>query len=326
MENEYHRKLSKQRSRLRLQKVATYLVFLLSITALALPIVYFLTRAQLPESQQTADAVYASFVILSVLSGGAGVLAILVVRRALLVQKRMRQEVDEKEELVQWATSWADGGREESLSRIDLSRAYLPGVDLGRAKEVGEGADLSSSRLIEAVLSDANLEGTDLSNSKLVEADLRNAKLQGANLRCADLRGANLRQARLQHAVLRGALLIRADLREANLQHADLCQADLRGANLRGANLENARHFGQSRYDATTSWPIGFDPSKGEVESTLPLEGYDALSVCEISNRLDELSTEDIQKLRDYEAHNENRQDLLERFDARIEADPPCGI
>lgn len=40
-----------------------------------------------------------------------------------------------------------------------------------------------------------------------------------------------------------------------------------------------------------------------------------------MSERLHELSIEEIERLRTYEAENKNRQTLLRRFDARIEAE-----
>ena len=52
----------------------------------------------------------------------------------------------------------------------------------------------------------------------------------------------------------------------ANLSGANLRAADLTGANLRGANLSGAYLTGV-RYNASTQWPVGFDPiDAGAVE------------------------------------------------------------
>ncbi len=59
---------------------------------------------------------------------------------------------------------------------------------------------------------------------------------------------------------------------------------------------------------------------EGRADDGLPLEDYDSLNVREVSERLDELSVEEIRQLRDYEARNKNRRTLLERLDNRIEA------
>lgn len=55
-------------------------------------------------------------------------------------------------------------------------------------------------------------------------------------------------------------------------------------------------------------------------ESSLPIKDYNSLNVREVSERLDELGVEEIERLRSYEAANKNRIPLLRRFDARIEA------
>jgi len=52
-----------------------------------------------------------------------------------------------------------------------------------------------------------------------------------------------------------------------------------------------------------------------------PLEGYDSLSVRQVSERLDELSVEKVERLRAYEAENKNRRTLLKHLDARLEAE-----
>jgi hypothetical protein len=51
-----------------------------------------------------------------------------------------------------------------------------------------------------------------------------------------------------------------------------------------------------------------------------PIEDYDSLNVNQVSQRLGELSVEEIERLREYEAANKNRRSLIQRFDTRIEA------
>jgi hypothetical protein len=55
-------------------------------------------------------------------------------------------------------------------------------------------------------------------------------------------------------------------------------------------------------------------------EGDLPLADYDSLNVRKVSERLAELSVEEVEQLRRYEAANKNRSTLLRRFDDRIEA------
>ena len=49
-----------------------------------------------------------------------------------------------------------------------------------------------------------------------------------------------------------------------------------------------------------------------------PIEGYDEMNVDEVSERLDGLSVEELQLVRDYEELNKSRETLLERMDRKI--------
>ena len=63
-------------------------------------------------------------------------------------------------------------------------------------------------------------------------------------------------------------------------------------------------------------------PADTEEPSTTvpPIEDYDSLNVNQVSQRLGELSVEEIERLRECEAANKNRRSLIQRFDTRIEA------
>ena len=52
----------------------------------------------------------------------------------------------------------------------------------------------------------------------------------------------------------------------------------------------------------------------------LPIEDYDSLNVHQITQKLRELSVEELEQLRDYEAKNKNRRSIMQRFDTRIRA------
>jgi len=62
-------------------------------------------------------------------------------------------------------------------------------------------------------------------------------------------------------------------------------------------------------------------PERQEEGAEVPLEGYDSLNIEQITERLDDLSTQEIRQLRAYEAENKSRSTLLRRLDERIEAD-----
>jgi len=49
-----------------------------------------------------------------------------------------------------------------------------------------------------------------------------------------------------------------------------------------------------------------------------PIEGYDELTVEEVSARLGALSNEELREVRDYEERNKNRDTVLEQLDRRI--------
>ena len=52
--------------------------------------------------------------------------------------------------------------------------------------------------------------------------------------------------------------------------------------------------------------------------AVFPIEGYDEMNVDEISKRLEGLSVEELQLVRDYEELNKKRETLLERMDRKI--------
>lgn len=56
------------------------------------------------------------------------------------------------------------------------------------------------------------------------------------------------------------------------------------------------------------------------VSSALGTPNYDELSVAEVSRRLDGLSTDQLQKVREFEKNNKNRETLIEQIDRKIRA------
>ncbi len=57
--------------------------------------------------------------------------------------------------------------------------------------------------------------------------------------------------------------------------------------------------------------------SRADTEE-LPIEDYDSLNVNQVTQRLRELSVEEIERLQDYEAEHKNRRSLMQRFETRI--------
>lgn len=51
-----------------------------------------------------------------------------------------------------------------------------------------------------------------------------------------------------------------------------------------------------------------------------PIVGYDEMNVSEVSERLDALSVEELERVRDYERRNKNRDTVIEQIDRKIRA------
>jgi ElaB/YqjD/DUF883 family membrane-anchored ribosome-binding protein len=74
-----------------------------------------------------------------------------------------------------------------------------------------------------------------------------------------------------------------------------------------------------STYAQLFSIPISY-AQEGLRSARFPIEGYDELTVDEVSGRLGGLSAEELRVVRDYEERNKNRDTILEQLDRRIRA------
>jgi hypothetical protein len=72
-----------------------------------------------------------------------------------------------------------------------------------------------------------------------------------------------------------------------------------------------------SSYSQLFNIPLSY-AKEGLRDTRFPIEGYDELTVEEVSARLDALSAEELREVRDYEERNKNRETLLEQLDRRI--------
>jgi gas vesicle protein len=70
-------------------------------------------------------------------------------------------------------------------------------------------------------------------------------------------------------------------------------------------------------YSQMFNIPLSY-AKEGLRSAQFPIEGYDELTVEEVSARLDALSTEVLREVRDYEERNKNRETVLEQLDRRI--------
>jgi len=82
---------------------------------------------------------------------------------------------------------------------------------------------------------------------------------------------------------------------------------------------ESVRRSGEGSRDEAPQDATTTDLGKSGADAEgLPLEDYDSLTVQQVTQRLGQLSVEEIKQLRDYEADNRNRRSLMERFERRI--------
>jgi uncharacterized membrane protein len=70
-------------------------------------------------------------------------------------------------------------------------------------------------------------------------------------------------------------------------------------------------------YSQLFNIPLSY-AKEGLRDAKFPIEGYDELTVEEISARLGALSTEELREVRDYEERNKNRETILEQLDRKI--------
>jgi hypothetical protein len=72
-----------------------------------------------------------------------------------------------------------------------------------------------------------------------------------------------------------------------------------------------------STYSQLFNIPLSY-AKEGLRDARFPIEGYDELTVEEVSARLGALSTEELREVRDYEERTKNRDTILEQLDRRI--------
>jgi hypothetical protein len=72
-----------------------------------------------------------------------------------------------------------------------------------------------------------------------------------------------------------------------------------------------------STFTQLFSIPVSY-AQEGIRSAQFPIEGYDELTVEEISGRLGGLSADELRIVRDYEERTKNRDTILEQLDRRI--------
>ena len=74
-----------------------------------------------------------------------------------------------------------------------------------------------------------------------------------------------------------------------------------------------------STYSELFNIPISY-AKEGLRDARFPIEGYDELTVEEVTSRLGALTLEELREVRAYEERNKNRETILEQIDRKIRA------
>ncbi len=75
-----------------------------------------------------------------------------------------------------------------------------------------------------------------------------------------------------------------------------------------------------STYSQLLNIPLSY-AQEGLRSAQFPIEGYDELTVDELSGRLEGLTVEELRVVRDHEERTKNRDTILEQLDRKIRSD-----
>src|SRR5215210_5769187 len=106
-------------------------------------------------------------------------------------------------------------------------------------------------------------------------------------------------------------------------RRAEEAERRIKEANSRAEEAEKSTREAEGRAEEAERRVEEAERGSSEADSQggddLPLADYDSLNIRQISERLDELSVEEIRRLRDYEVRNKDRSTLVNRLNSRIE-------
>jgi hypothetical protein len=120
-----------------------------------------------------------------------------------------------------------------------------------------------------------------------------------------------------------GKVLVQEENPEAETEESPVAAEVGPSADTRGPTRESVE-----RSDEGDSWEEESQGGEstaviGEGRSDakgLPIDKYDSLTVSQVTQSLRELSLEEVEQLRDYEAENRDRRSIMQRFETRIRA------
>ncbi len=89
------------------------------------------------------------------------------------------------------------------------------------------------------------------------------------------------------------------------------------GLRLAETATKNAQTTAKNVQEATRSV---VDAAATNGDGGFPISGYDELNVNEVSGKLDDLTVDQLKKVREYEKRNKNRDTVIEQLDRKIKA------
>lgn len=120
-----------------------------------------------------------------------------------------------------------------------------------------------------------------------------------------------------------GEVLVQEENPKAETEESSIGAEEGPKEETRGFTSESAR-----RSEAGDGWEeesqggesaAAIEEGRPDAEG-LPLDHYDSLTVSQVTQGLRELSLEEVEQLRAYEAENRNRRSIMQRFETRIRA------
>ena len=150
---------------------------------------------------------------------------------------------------------WNERRRQHPRIKPKLRRALLVGANLIQA-------NLSDVDLERTSVVQCDLRGVDLQGSKLNRAQFWMCNLDEANLTGAAMMHTKVLQSTLENTGLRCAILRYAELEFVSLQSADLSETDLQNADIRAVDFMNC-NFSGAQIGETVFIGCSFKKAKG---------------------------------------------------------------
>jgi chromosome segregation ATPase len=215
---------------------------------------------------------------------------------------KMLEEADRRAEEAESRAEQAESLTEEAQRRAEQAEKRTEEVERstrkaeGRAKKAEERTEEAESRAEQAE------RNTEEAQGRTEEAEGRAEEAQGRTEKAEE---------RAKEAERR------AEEAERQVEQA---QGRAEQSERRTEKAEERAEEAQRRAEQAERRSSEAERAESTGDDDLPLADYDSLNIRQISERLDELSVEEIRRLRDYEARNKNRSTLVNRLDSRIDS------